>query len=68
MRRMILLVGLFAWVPQAHAYIDPNAGGLLFQLLFPLLAAVAAMWAAFRSHLRSMFRRLADALRRRSSK
>jgi hypothetical protein len=26
----------------AHAYVDPNAGGLLFQLLAPIVALVTA--------------------------
>jgi hypothetical protein len=35
----------------AHAYVDPNAGGLLFQLLTPLLALSAATVAFARRQL-----------------
>jgi len=37
----LLLTGLTATAP-ALAYIDPNAGGLLFQVLTPILALLAA--------------------------
>ena len=37
----LVLVGLIAAAPS-QAYIDPNAGGLLFQILTPLLALLAA--------------------------
>ena len=36
----VLTLCLLAPAP-ALAYIDPNSGGLLFQLLFPVLAAIA---------------------------
>lgn len=38
---VVLFSGLTVTVP-AYAYVDPNAGGLLFQLLTPLLALTAA--------------------------
>jgi uncharacterized membrane protein len=40
---VILLAGLVA-VP-AYAYIDPNSGGLIFQILTPILALAAAAMA-----------------------
>jgi arylsulfatase A-like enzyme len=33
---------------DAQAYVDPNAAGLLFQILTPILAVIAAAWAALR--------------------
>jgi hypothetical protein len=48
---------------SAHAYIDPNLGGWLYQLLFPLLIALAGMWAAFRLKISEFFWTLAKRLR-----
>jgi hypothetical protein len=30
------------------AYIDPNSGGWIFQLFFPLFVAATALWAAIK--------------------
>lgn len=44
--------------PQlANAYIDPNTGGLIFQLVAPLLAMIASAWLMARDAIRSMWRR-----------
>jgi uncharacterized iron-regulated membrane protein len=43
------------------AYVDPNAGGWLFQLLFPLIVAVGGVWALFKAGIHRVF----DRLRRR---
>lgn len=50
---------------SAYAYIDPNAGGLLYQLLFPVLIAIAGAWAALRHRIGHFFSSLAKKLRRR---
>src|SRR5690242_17200510 len=48
-RGLILAIVLFfATTVDAQAYVDPNAAGLLFQILTPILAVVAAGWAALR--------------------
>ena len=50
-RPLLLLTGLFALLLQpgpAYAYIDPNAGGMLFQLLAPVFAAVVGAWLFLR--------------------
>lgn len=52
-----LLLGLLCCEP-AMAYIDPNAGGLLFQLLAPLLAAVVGGWLFLRRWITYQVRRL----------
>ena len=57
----ILLACLFA--DPAFAYIDPNAGGLLYQMLFPLLIAIAGAWAAFRMKINQFFSALTRKLR-----
>jgi hypothetical protein len=59
-RRVITLAVLAAVVPMqdAFAYFDPNAAGWLFQLLFPLIAAVLAGWAFVRNRVSGMWQRL----------
>jgi hypothetical protein len=47
---LTLLAGLGVSTP-AMAYIDPNAGGWLFQLLFPLIVAIGAAWAGLRARI-----------------
>lgn len=42
----------------AHAYIDPNAGGMLFQLLAPLFAAVIGVWLFLRQWISDLVRRV----------
>lgn len=37
-----------AFAAPAYAYIDPNAGGLITQILTPVLLMFAVAWAAFR--------------------
>ena len=47
--RRALLCALALLLPTAaHAYIDPNAGGMLFQLLAPVFAAVVGAWLFLR--------------------
>ncbi|MGM9516488.1 hypothetical protein ACS5PK_19730 [Roseateles sp. DB2] len=55
-----LLVGLVCLFASsgAFAYIDPNAGGLLFQLLAPVIAAIVGVWMVARRWLVDTVRRL----------
>jgi hypothetical protein len=57
----VLLTLLLPATP-ALAYIDPNAGGVLFQLLAPMFAALVGGWLFLRrwiaAHLRRLWRRL----------
>ena len=55
------LVALLPW-RAAHAYIDPNAAGPLYQLLFPLLVAFASGLAAFRRAIARAWQRLTVAV------
>ena len=64
-RRPLLILALLLWCLQplpALAYIDPNAGGMLFQLLAPLFAAIVGAWLFLRRWiaevLRQFWRRL----------
>lgn len=43
---------------SAQAYIDPNAGGMLFQLLAPMLAALIGGWLFLRRWIADLARRL----------
>jgi hypothetical protein len=52
-----LLITLLTPVP-ALAYIDPNTGGMLFQMLAPLLAAVTGAWLFARDKIKAVFYRL----------
>ena len=61
-----LVVGLACLVASsgAHAYIDPNAGGMLFQLLAPVIAAIVGAWMVARRWIVDAVKRL---LRRKDS-
>ena len=50
-RALALTLGLLAASP-AFAYIDPNAGGWMYQLLFPLIVMIGAVWAGLRTRIR----------------
>jgi hypothetical protein len=65
MRKSLLLAFMaLAFVPSyAHAYIDPNVGGWLYQLLFPLLIAIAGAWAALRHKISEFFAMFARRMR-----
>ncbi len=54
---LVALAALLCLPLDAFAYIDPNAGGLLFQLLAPVFAALVGVWLFLR-------RWIADAMRR----
>ena len=54
---LALLALLMLPVP-AWAYIDPNAGGMLFQLLAPLFAAIVGGWLFLRRWIADAVRRL----------
>jgi len=51
---LLLIVGS----EPAYAYIDPNAGGMLFQLLAPLFAAIVGGWLFLRRWISAMARQI----------
>ena len=53
---IVLLLCLSA--PDANAYLDPNAGGLLYQILLPLIIAVTAGWRYVKLTVLNLFHRL----------
>ncbi len=40
------------------AYFDPNAGGWLFQLLFPVIVALGGAWVLFKARVQRMVGKL----------
>ncbi|HEY9025802.1 MAG TPA: hypothetical protein VIP05_15980 [Burkholderiaceae bacterium] len=52
----LLLLGLAA--ADANAYIDPNTGGLLYQILLPVIVAVTAGWRYLKLSVVQLFRTL----------
>jgi hypothetical protein len=60
-----LLCVLLVTVP-AYAYIDPNAAGLVSQILAPLLVAAAAGFTFFRKQVGAACTGLSRRLRRRA--
>lgn len=60
---LLAIVALLGAPPEAHAYIDPNVGGWLYQLLFPLLIAIAGAWAVLRHKISEFFSSFAKRLR-----
>lgn len=53
----VVCLGLL-FPPSAFAYVDPNAGGLLYQILFPLIVAIGAAWAGLRHRIGYWWARL----------
>jgi hypothetical protein len=53
----LALTALIAVMPlrSAHAYIDPNSAGPLYQFLFPMLVAIASGIAASRRLLKRLW-------------
>ena len=56
---------MFIAIP-AYAYIDPNAAGLVSQILTPLLVFAAAGVTFFRKQIATVFDALSRRLRRRA--
>ena len=61
---LLLLTALLTALPvrQAHAYIDPNAAGPLYQLLFPLLIAIGSAIAMLRRAIARAWSRVTSAV------
>lgn len=48
----------------AHAYIDPNTGGYLFQILFPVISMIAAIYLFFKNQIISLFLKIIGLLKK----
>jgi len=53
----LIFAATFCLSAPAYAYIDPNAGGMLFQLLAPLFAAAVGVWLFLRRWIADLVRR-----------
>jgi hypothetical protein len=68
--RVALFGLLFATLlpSTALAYIDPNAGGLLLQLLAPIFAGILGAWVFMRNAIGGFFRDIWRKLTRKVDK
>ena len=62
-RALVLVLALFS--PSVFAYIDPNTGGYLFQLLAPLLALALSAWIFFTDQVKAAWRSIRDLFSRK---
>lgn len=52
---MIPLLFLLFYAPSCYAYVDPNTGSWLYNLIFPVGVAVAAGWQTIKHGLRQLW-------------
>ena len=57
---MLLALLVLAPLRPAHAYVDPNSVGPLYQFLFPLFIAIASALTALRRQLARLWNRVVD--------
>jgi len=53
---IVLVLCLYTYTSPAFAYIDPNTGGYIFQLLAPLVAIVTSVWMFFSDQVKAIWR------------
>lgn len=63
---VVTLLCLVFIATPAYAYIDPNAAGLVSQIITPLLIAAAAAFTFLRKQIGDIFSALSRRLRRRA--
>jgi hypothetical protein len=63
---LVCLLCVVAITSPAYAYIDPNAAGLVSQIITPLLVAAAAGLTFFRKRISEVFSSVSRRLRRRA--
>jgi amino acid permease len=63
---LVCCLCVLCFLTPAYAYIDPNAAGLVSQILTPLLIAAAAIFAFFRKQVIAVLDGLSRRLRRRA--
>ncbi len=67
-RYIAVSIYLVFFAPSAFAYIDPNTGGYLFQLLAPLAAIALSVWMFFTNHVKAMWRSFLNILTRKKAR
>jgi hypothetical protein len=55
--RLAIATALAFVALDCNAYIDPNAGGLLYQILLPVIVAVVAGWRYLRQMAKMLWQR-----------
>jgi hypothetical protein len=55
--RVAIATALALVALDCKAYIDPNAGGLLFQILLPVIVALVAAWRYLRHRVSMLWQR-----------
>jgi hypothetical protein len=61
---VVVFFGIGFQAAPCYAYIDPNAGGWLSQILFPVLVAIGAAWAYGKATLQRLWHSVHQRLRR----
>jgi len=64
MSKVTLLLLFAATAVPAFAYVDPNTGGLIAQIAFPLMVVLAAAWAWVRRRMNRIKEWVAQQFRR----
>ncbi len=59
-----IAVAAFLWCAPAFAYVDPNAGTLLYQFFAPLLTAIVAGFMFLRRHAAAIWRSIVSLIRK----
>lgn len=67
-QKFCLVISLSLFVSPAFAYIDPNTGGYLFQLLAPLLALAISAWMFFSNQVKAIWHSIRRLFSRKSHK
>jgi drug/metabolite transporter (DMT)-like permease len=49
---------LALWPASCFAYIDPNTGGIIYQILFPVLVAIAAAWTFLKDRISALWSKI----------
>ncbi len=52
------ILSFFSIISESHAYMDPNTGGILFQLFFPILIAIFGSVSIFQKNVVNFWKRL----------
>ena len=65
-RSVFVVLFVTLWYPvEGYAYVDPNTGGYIFQLLFPILSILAAIYLFFKNQVKRIFASLIGLFRKR---
>jgi len=61
----VCLIALMLLIAKpALAYVDPNTGGYVFQILFPILSGIAAIFLFFRDQAKRAIHGIVNLVRR----